>query len=121
MTSCQKDSEYAEPTGRREAVKIAVSAADLVSTKAIGDGTKVTEVYYTAFVDGKPVRSLQNKLALVNGKAELNLNLVKNVEYKFAFWAQPVQQDGAASPFDISKFLPMTITGTHSAPPRLSW
>lgn len=104
MTSCQKDSEYAEPTGRREAVKIAVSAADLVSTKAIGDGTKVTEVYYTAFVDGKPVRSLQNKLALVNGKAELNLNLVKNVEYKFAFWAQPVQQDGAASPFDVSKF-----------------
>lgn len=104
MTSCQKDSEYAEPTGRREAVKIAVSAADLVSTKAIGDGTKVTEVYYTAFVDGKPVRSLQNKLALVNGKAELNLNLVKNVEYKFAFWAQPVQPDGAASPFDVSKF-----------------
>ena len=57
MASCQKESEYAEPTGRREAVKIAVSAADLVSTKAIGDGTKVTEVYYAAFVDGKPVRS----------------------------------------------------------------
>ena len=104
MTSCQKVSEYAEPAGRRESVKISVSAADLASTKVIGDGTKVTEVYYTAFVDGKPVRSLQNKLALVNGKAELNLNLVKNVEYKFAFWAQVVQPDGAASPFDISKF-----------------
>lgn len=104
VTSCQKESEYAEPTGRRESVKIAVSAAELVSTKAIGDGTKATELYYTAFVDGKPVRSLQNKMTLVNGRAVLELNLVKNVEYKFAFWAQAVQPNGVASPFDVSKF-----------------
>ena len=104
MTACQKESEYGEPCGIGASVKMTVCSPEALVTKALGDGTKVTELYYTAFVDGKPVHSLQNKVALVNGKAELDLRLVRYVKYKFVFWAQAVPQEGATSPYDVSEF-----------------
>ena len=54
----------------------------------IGDGTKAVELYYTAFLNGNPIESLQRKATLENGRYELNLKLVKNVAYDFIFWAQ---------------------------------
>ena len=104
MTSCQKESEYREPSGIGTSVRMTIYSPDAVTTRSLGDGTKATELYYTAFVDGKPIHSLQEKVALVNGKAELDLKLIKYVDYKFVFWAQSVPQEGAASPYDISKF-----------------
>ena len=104
MTACQKESEYWEPSGIGASVKMTVYSPDAVSTKSLGDGTKATELYYTAFVDGKPVHSLQKKVTLVNGKAELDLRLIRYVEYQFVFWAQAVPQDGEASPYDVGKF-----------------
>ena len=104
MTACQKESEYGEPSGIGASVKMTVYSPDAAVTKALGDGTKATELYYTAFVDGKPVHSLQNKITLVDGKAELDLRLVRYVEYEFVFWAQAVNQSGEASPYDVSDF-----------------
>lgn len=104
MTACQKESEYWEPSGVGTSVKMTIYSPDAVTTKSLGDGTKATDLYYTAFVDGKPIHSLQNKVTLVNGKAELDINLVRYIDYKFVFWAQAVPKEGIASPYDVSKF-----------------
>lgn len=81
MNSCQKETRYSEPQGKCETVAISLVSPDDAVTKTIGDGTKVKDVYYTAFVDGRPVHSLENKVQLVDGKAVLNLRLVRNVKY----------------------------------------
>ena len=104
MTACQKESEYWEPSGIGASVKMTIYSPDAVSTKSLGDGTKATELYYTAFVDGKPIHSLQKKVALVNGKAELDLKLIRYVDYQFVFWAQAVPQEGEEAPYDMSNF-----------------
>lgn len=106
FVSCQKDDVKmtVHPVAQSETVKIEISSPDVMDTKTIGDGNKVKEVYYTAFVDGKPVVSLQNKATLVNGKATLDLNLIKNVRYQFVFWAQVVPTDGEVSPYDLTEF-----------------
>jgi hypothetical protein len=104
VSSCQKAEQYSEPQGKCETVTISLVSPDDAVTKTIGDGTKVKDVYYTAFVDGRPVHSLENKVQLVDGKAVLNLRLVSNVKYNLVFWAQAVPQEGEVSPFDISSF-----------------
>lgn len=104
MVSCQKENQCTGKEEMREVVEIALVSPDDALTKAIGDGTKVKEVYYTAFVDGVPVHSLENKVQLVNGQAALKLRLVRNVTYQFVFWAQAVPEGGKVSPFDISEF-----------------
>ena len=68
MVSCQKENQCTEKEEMREVVEIALVSPDDALTKAIGDGTKVKEVYYAAFVDGVPVHSLENKVQLVNGR-----------------------------------------------------
>jgi hypothetical protein len=105
MASCQKEAvKPVEPVAQSENVRIEITSPDAMATKAIGDGSKVKEVYYTAFVDGKPVASLQSKATMVDGKAALNLKLIKNMRYQFVFWAQAVPQDGEVSPYDLSEF-----------------
>lgn len=105
MASCQKEAvQPVEPVAQIENVRIEITSPDAMATKAIGDGSKVKEVYYTAFVDGKPVASLQSKATMVDGKAALNLKLIKNMRYQFVFWAQAVPQDGEVSPYDLSEF-----------------
>ena len=51
--SCQKISIEGEPSGWADRVKITLNSPSQPATKAIGDGKKAKEVYYTAFVDGK--------------------------------------------------------------------
>ena len=87
VTSCQKVTTEGEPVGPTENVRIALSAPSPI-TKSIGDGTNATVAYYTAFVDGRVVTSLSNQVDLdANGRAVLDLKLVKNVTYRFVFWA----------------------------------
>ena len=104
LAACQKETGYAEPDGARISVKMTIATPDMAHTKAIGDGSKATELYYAAFVDGIPVRSIQNKVAMQDGKVVLDLALVKHVDYKFVFWAQAVQQEKAVLPYDLSDF-----------------
>lgn len=103
MASCQKENQFAEPKGEKENVVITVQTPDAATTKAIGDGTKATVLYYTAFVGELPIHSLENKVKLTDGKAHLSVSLVKNVDYKFVFWAQ--YEDGTSSPYyNVDKF-----------------
>ena len=70
----------------------------------IGDGTKAIELYYTAFLNGKPIESLQRKATLVNGIYELTLTLVKNVAYDFIFWAQYPSEQSQTQLYDLTDF-----------------
>lgn len=103
IVSCQKDNLSSEPRGQKKNMVITIQTPEALSTKAIGDGTKAKYLYYTAFVGKLPIQSLEQKVELKDGKAELNVPLVKNVEYEFVFWAQ--YEDGTESPYyDLDAF-----------------
>ena len=97
--SCQK-SPVAEQT---ENVVISVNAPAPAS-KAIGEGDNAKDLYFAAFVDGKPVPTLCQQATLVDGRAVLNLPLVKNVTYKFVFWAQTPFTTDKMPYYDLSTF-----------------
>ena len=96
--SCQKESAQTE--------EVAISLnAPVPATKAIGEGDYAKVVYFAAFVDGKSVPSLCQEAQLdENGRAVLKLPLVKNVTYKFVFWAQTPVAAGATPYYDLSTF-----------------
>lgn len=103
--SCQKISIEGEPSGWADRVKITLNSPSQPATKAIGDGKKAKEVYYTAFVDGSSVPSLCSKTILdADGHAVLDLNLVRNVTYTFVFWAQSPVEAGETPAYDLSTF-----------------
>lgn len=104
MSSCMKETAGQVQETGSETVRIVLTSADAAMSKAIGDGSKVKEVYYTAFVNGAPVRSLESRTQLVDGQAVLELDLVRNVTYQLVFWAQAVPQEGEGSPYDLASF-----------------
>ena len=88
--ACQK-SDINAVEGDTAEVTFTVELPAELSTKAIGDGTSATELYYAVFSeDGKYVKSLaQTAPAAVVGKvAQLKLQLVKHYTYTVVFWAQ---------------------------------
>ena len=97
--ACQK-SPVADQT---ENVVISVNAPAPVA-KAIGEGDYTKVVYFAAFVDGKSVPTLCQHVALVDGRAVLNLPLVKNVTYKCVFWAQTPFTTDKMPYYDLSTF-----------------
>lgn len=102
--SCQK--LFVENASEEDSsqVKILLSAPE-VQTKSIGDGKKAKVVYYTAFVNGEAVPSLCRQAALgEDGSAVIDITLVKNVNYRFVFWAQTPVADGASPYYDLSSF-----------------
>lgn len=104
VASCQKFSDNEGLVGQTENVTISISSPSPV-TKTIGDGTKAKVAYYTAFVDGRAVESVSNKVELDDdGRAVLELKLVKNVTYRFVFWAQAPEVAGQEAYYDLSTF-----------------
>ncbi len=94
--SCQKDIE----SGDTAEVTFTLDLPMDLSTKAIGDGTTATELYYGVFNQkGEYIESLAQTSALpVVGKtATLDLKLVRNYTYSIVFWAQA---PGAPYTFD---------------------
>lgn len=96
--SCQKDGGVKE--GDASEVTISIDLPMDLSTKAIGDGTTATELYYGVFNQkGEYIASLaQTSVLPVVGKtATLDLKLVRNYTYSIVFWAQA---PGAPYTFD---------------------
>ena len=96
--SCQKDGGVKD--GDTSEVTITIDLPVDLSTKAIGDGTTATELYYGVFNQkGEYIESLAQTSALpVVGKtATLDLKLVRNYTYSIVFWAQA---PGAPYTFD---------------------
>ena len=96
--SCQKEKGLKD--GDASEVTFSIDLPVDLSTKAIGDGTTATELYYGVFNQkGEYIQSLAQTAALpVVGKtATLNLKLVRNYTYSIVFWAQA---PGAPYSFD---------------------
>ena len=99
--SCQKATADGAAAGQ---VTISVETP-VPATKTIADGTNAKTLYYAAFVDGAAVPSLCSETELdAEGKAVLSLSLVKNVTYRFVFWAQTPVAQGQDSYYDLSTF-----------------
>ena len=91
---------------------------DIVPVKSlIGDGSKAIELYYTAFLNGNPIESLQRKATLENGRYELTLTLVKNVAYDFIFWAQYPSAQSQIQLYDLSDFYTKGLVKVNYAVP----
>lgn len=81
-----------------------VSPDGILAKSMIGDGTKAVKLYYTAFINGKPIPSLNREADMTDGRVTLNLTLVKNVVYDFIFWAQCPEVDEQNPMYDLSDF-----------------
>ncbi len=86
--SCAK--EQAVENGLPAEVSFAIETPSGISTKAIGDGSTATVLYYQVFdKDMQPVSGLNlQQKGLDNGKTTVNFQLVKDQVYNFIFWAQ---------------------------------
>jgi hypothetical protein len=89
--ACQKGNINDVESGDVSEVTFAIDLPIKASTKAIGDGTSATELYYAVFSqEGNYVQSLAQTapITMVGKQAQLKLKLVKNYTYTFVFWAQ---------------------------------
>ncbi len=87
--SCQKENGVKDADAAE--VTFSIDLPVDLSTKAIGDGTSATELYYGVFnQEGEYIQSLAQAAAVpVVGKtATLKLKLVRNYTSSIVFWAQ---------------------------------
>ena len=89
--SCQKGNINDIQADDTAQVTFSIDLPVELSTKAIGDGTSATELYYAVFSqEGNYVQSLAQTapVAVVGKTAKISLKLVRNYKYSFVFWAQ---------------------------------
>lgn len=91
--SCSQDELMEQQFDDTSVVSFNISTEDAIASRAIGDGTKATTLYYMALHDADPSGTDPNKVQVIFDKEEnfdgtLNLTLAKGRTYKLAFWAQ---------------------------------
>lgn len=62
-----------------------------VSTKGLSDAASVNELVFDAFRtqnDTEPIKGLRQVVAVENGRATIQVKLIKGQNYRFVFWAQ---------------------------------
>lgn len=87
--SCQKESGEADSASAEATFSVNLPIG--LSTKAIGEGTSATELYYGVFSqNGEYLTSLAQAapVEVVGKTATLKLKLVRNYTYSIVFWAQ---------------------------------
>lgn len=87
--SCQKEAGEADSASAEATFSVNLPVG--LSTKAIGDGTSATELYYGVFSqNGEYLTSLAQAapVEVVGKTATLKLKLVRNYTYSIVFWAQ---------------------------------
>ena len=92
--SCQKENVKASISEDEAVATFSIDLPAGLATKAIGDGSVATDLYYGVFSqDMKYIESLKQAevLKVVNNKAQLKLKLVRNYTYTLVFWAQAPQ------------------------------
>ncbi|MBO5419153.1 MAG: hypothetical protein J6A22_03620 [Bacteroidales bacterium] len=91
LASCQKVDQL-EQTGDEGVVTFSVNLPGSISTKAVADGEKAVKLFYATYTeDGRLIKSLCDTTVgvTVDGKkAQIKLQLVKNLVYDVVFWAQ---------------------------------
>ena len=100
VASCAKE-DISTTLGKGQVeVTFTANLADL-STRTIGDGMTVDQVYLAVYEKGGTKALESSKLsgtAVVNGKATINVVLLKDKTYDLVFWAQ----NNAANAYDIT-------------------
>ena len=98
-TSCSDDAIVSE-AGGEALVQFSVELNDggVESRSSMGDGGNATELYYEVYatsgqgenltIAATPLSDHDKKVKLENGRANVNLALVKNQTYYVVFWAQ---------------------------------
>ena len=104
LTSCVKD-QLAENTQGDASVTFTVQVPAGMATKAIADGMTVDKLLYEVYTDTEGAVLIEGEAAVVNGKANVTVNLVKNQTYNFIFWAQA----GAATCFGTEDLRKVTV------------
>lgn len=87
--SCQKEAGEADSASAEATFSVNLPIG--LSTKAIGEGTSATELYYGVFSqNGEYLTSLAQAapVEVVGKTATLKLKLVRNYTYSIVFWAQ---------------------------------
>ena len=75
--------------GRLVTARISVSLPSDMATKAIGDGSKATELIFRAYdAGGKHLEQLDCTETISDGQASFSAPFVRGMEYKLVFWAQ---------------------------------
>lgn len=62
-----------------------------ITTKGLSDAAQVDELVFDAFRnqnDTKPIEGLRQVVAVENGRATIQVKLIKGQNYRFVFWAQ---------------------------------
>ena len=86
---CAKEMEKAVPAGDTVRATFTVNLPQSVVTKAISDGTNADELLFRAYDENGNLLSLLSKtVAVENYKATVEVDLVKELQYQFVFWAQ---------------------------------
>lgn len=108
LVSC----EMADSENLADEVTFTVEVPDMMATKAISDGKSVTHVHWACFTGGTantPISGLNGREALKESQgkmtAAITVNLVKNVPYKFVFWAQVDNEQGKNDAYDLNGFV----------------
>lgn len=104
LTSCVKD-QLAENNQGDSSVTFTVHVPAGMATKAIADGMTVDKLLYEVYTDTEGAVLIEGETAVVNGKANVTVNLVKNQTYNFIFWAQA----GAATCFGTEDLRKVTV------------
>ena len=82
--------EQLADNGGQAGVSFTVEVPGAPATRAIGDGTTATKLYYQVFDENKnPIEGLGVQETTLTGKAaKVSFQLVKDQTYNFIFWAQ---------------------------------
>ena len=62
-----------------------------ITTKGLSDAAQVDELVFDAFRnqnDKEPIEGLRQVVAVKNGRATIQVKLIKGQNYRFVFWAQ---------------------------------
>ena len=83
VTSCTQEEDFVQSSG--EMTTFSVSLDGAVGSRATGDGTTATKLYYQAYRGDELVI---NKSADIKKTAKIEMALLKGETYDIVFWAQ---------------------------------
>lgn len=112
--SCQKE-DFAGADGDYAEVSFTADLPGSIATRAIADGQTVNklhyEVYTVADADGTPTGDpvYDEVTDVTDGKATVNVRLIKNKPYTVFFWAQ-YEDDSYTSPYTVTDLKNITVS-----------
>ena len=107
VTSCSQEEDFVQSSG--EMTTFSVSLDGAVGSRATGDGTTATKLYYQAYRGNELVI---NANTTINTQTNIEMALLKGETYDIVFWAQAA--DGAI--YQINDLRNITIDYAAAAP-----